>query len=294
MTRQRVAMVGPGSVGAVFAAHLSAVHDVVACARRPFDHYRVESPEVPYEGPARVVTDPEALDPQPMDWVLVALKAHQTPGAAAWLQRTCGPDTVVVGMQNGVEAVERLTPYVNGAHVIPAVVYCGAELVEPGHVRHTRSMRLIVPDDDPGARLAALFADTPADIDPSPGHLTSAWVKLAINVVANGLTALTGHDMRVLSHDDLAPVAAALMEEVLTTGRAEGADLDLTGIPDRISAMGAQPVRTSMLQDAEAGRTTEHDAIHGAVLRAGRRHGIPTPVTQVVHALLAARTASDG
>ena len=281
-------MVGPGSVGAVFAAHLSAVHDVIACARRPFDRYRIESPEVPYEGPAQVLTDPEDLNDEPFDWVLVALKAHQTAGAAAWLERTCGPDTVVVGMQNGVEAVERLTPYVNGAHVIPSVVYCGAELVEPGHVRHSRSMRLIVPDDEPGARLAELFETTPAQIDPSAGHLTSAWVKLAINVVANGLSALTGRDMRVLRDEAIAPVAVKLMEEVLTVGRAEGADLDLDGVPDRIAAMGANPVRTSMLQDIDAGRTTEHDAIHGAVLRAGRRHGIDTPVTEVVHALLAA------
>ncbi len=284
-------MVGPGSVGAVFAAHLSAAHDVVACARRPFDRYLIESPEVPFDGPATVVTDPDELDSEPMDWVLVALKAHHTPGAIAWLERACGPDTIVVGMQNGVEAVERLTPHVNGAHVIPSVVYCGAELIEPGHVRHSRSMRLIVPDDEPGHRLVALFADTPASIDPSPTHLTSAWVKLSINVVANGLTALTGRDMTVLGDTALAPVAAALLEEVLTVGRAEGADLDLDGIPERIAAMGTNPVRTSMLQDADAGRPTEHDAIHGAVLRAGQRHGIPTPVTEVVHALLAARSA---
>ena len=291
MSRQRVAMVGPGSVGSVFAAHLSSVHDVVACARRPFDRYLIESPEVPYEGPAQVETDPASLDGEPYDWVLVALKAHQTAGAAAWLEQTCGPDTVVVGMQNGVEAVERLTPHVNGAHVIASVVYCGAELVEPGHVRHSRSMRLIVPDDEPGARLAELFAGTPAQIDPSPGHLTSAWVKLAINVVANGLSALTGRDMRVLQDEAIAPVAVNLMEEVLTVGRAEGADLDMEGIPARVAAMGTNPVRTSMLQDTDAGRTTEHDAIHGAVLRAGRRHGIDTPVTEVVHALLAARSA---
>lgn len=291
MIRQRVAMVGPGSVGSVFAAHLSDVHDVVACARRPFDRYVIESPEVPFDGPANVVTEPAALDGEPFDWVLVALKAHQTAGAAAWLERACGPTTIVVGMQNGVEAAERLGPYVNGAHVIPSVVYCGAELTEPGRVRHSRSMRLIVPDDEPGAGLAELFAGTPAQIDPSPGHLTSAWVKLAINVVANGLSALTGRDMRVLQDEALAPVAIELMTEVLTVGRAEGADLDLEGIPERIAAMGTNPVRTSMLQDTDAGRTTEHDAIHGAVLRAGARHGIDTPVTEVVHSLLAARSA---
>lgn len=283
-------MVGPGSVGAVFAAHLSATeHDVVACARRPFDTYRIESQEVPYEGPAAVTTDPAALDGDPFDWVLVGLKAHQTEGARAWFERTCGPDTTVVALQNGIEAVDRLAPLVAGAHVIPSVVYCGAELVEPGHVKHGRSMRLIVPDDDAGARLAELFAETPAEIDPSPTHLTSAWVKLSINAVANGLSALSGRDMRVLGDDLMAPVATRLMTEALTVGRAEGADLDLDGVADRIAAMSRNPVRTSMLQDTDAGRLTEHDAIQGAVLRAASRHGIDTPVTQTVHALLAAR-----
>lgn len=283
-------MIGPGSVGAVFAAHLSAVHDVVACARRSFSTYVIESPEIPFDGPAEVVTDPDALD-GPFDWVLIALKAHQTEGAVPWLERACGPETTVVGVQNGVEAVERLSPHVNGAHVIPAVVYCGAELIEPGHVRHSRNLRLIVPDDQPGSRLATLFEATPARIDPSPTFLTSAWVKLSINVVANGLSALTGRDMSVLGDPALAPVATRLMEEVLTVGRAEGAELELDGIAERIAALATNPVRTSMLQDADAGRPTEHDAIHGAVLRAARRHGIETPVADVVHALLAARSS---
>ena len=285
-------MVGPGSVGAVFAAHLSGTeHEVVSCARRPFDRYLIESPEVPFDGPATVVTDPDELDGEPFDWVLVGLKAHQTAPASDWFERTCGPDTIVVALQNGIEAADRLTPLVSGAHVIPAVVYCGAALVEPGHVDHSRSMRLIVPDDDAGARLAELFSSTPADIDPSPSHLTSAWVKLCINAVANGLSALTGRDMRVLGDPALAPVAARLMTEALTVGRAEGADLDLDGVEDRIAAMSRNPVRTSMLQDVDAGRVTEHDAIQGAVLRAAARHGIDTPVTATVHALLAARAA---
>jgi len=287
-----IAVVGAGGVGAFFAAHLSTVQaNVVACVRRPFDTYVIDSPEHPLTAPATAVTDPDNIPwDGPADWVFVGLKAHQSAAAAPWFDRLCDDRTRVVAMQNGVEAVERLTPLVHGAAVTPSVVYCGAELVEPGHVLHTQSSRLIMPDTADAHDARALFAGTDMTIDPSPTHLRSAWVKLAINSVANGLTALTGKPMGVLTDPGIAELAVALMTEANTVGRAEGADLDLEGIEDRIAAMGAMTAsRTSMLQDTEAGRATEHDAIHGAVVRAGARHGIPTPTTDIVLRLLAAR-----
>ena len=76
-------MVGPGSVGAFFAAHLAATgRDIVACARRPFDEYVIESPSMPARAPARVVTEPSDVD-DTADWVLVAVKSHQTDGRGA-------------------------------------------------------------------------------------------------------------------------------------------------------------------------------------------------------------------
>ena len=290
MEQQRVAVVGAGSVGGVFAAHLSRVHDVVACVRRPFDRWVIESPELPYEGPAQAVTDPDRLPwDGPADAVLVALKAQHTDGAAGWFAPLCGPDTLVVSVQNGIEGAERLTPLAPASTVIPAVVYCGAELVAPGHVRHSRSARLIVPDEPGGHRLAELASDTPLRIDPSEGHLVAAWVKLGLNSVANGLTALTGKPMGVLTDPGIRTIAGQLLTECWTVGRAAGAELDLDLVDRTLDGMsGNARGRTSMLQDREAGRPTEHDAIHGAILRAGAGHGVATPVTRIVHDLLAA------
>ena len=100
-----------------------------------------------------MATDPSQLDTDPADWVLVGVKAHQTAGAASWFDALCGPATKVVAMQNGIEAVERLAPLVNGAEVVQAVVYCGAELVAPGHIDHSEMGRLIVPNDRTGREL---------------------------------------------------------------------------------------------------------------------------------------------
>lgn len=288
----RVAVIGPGSVGCFFAAHLAAAdHDVVSCARRGFDVYVVDSELAPLTAPARVLTHPGELDDGPYDWVLVGLKAHQSAAAAAWFDATCGPDTVVVALQNGVEAVERLSPLVHGARIVPAVVYCGSELIAPGHIHHTSAGRLIVPDDADGHGLAALYEGTPVIIDPSDRHLTSAWVKLSINVVVNGLTALTRRPMDVLAEHDLAPVATALLAETWAVGIAEGAGLDADDPAGFIARLAQAPGsgKTSMLMDTLAGRPTEHDAIHGAVARAARRHDIATPVLDTVLGLLATR-----
>ncbi len=293
MTSQRVAVVGVGSVGGVFAAHLSAVHDVVACVRRPFTDYRVESSELPFEGPARVATSVEELPwDGPADAVFVGLKSHHTSGAADWFAPLCGPETLIVVMQNGIEGRERLDPYRNGASVAPAVVYCGAELLAPGHIRHSSQARLIVADDADGRRAASLAEGTPLRIEPSAGFTTSAWVKLGINSVANGLTALTGRPMDVVGDPGVAEIGRQLLTECWTIARAAGAEVDLDGIPKMLGQMGKSVGgRTSMQQDREAGRSTEHDAIHGAIIRKGQEYGIATPTTTIIHDLLAA--ASD-
>ncbi len=291
-----MAVVGPGGVGTFFAAQLAAAgRSVVACARRPFDRYVVESSRAAVDAPAICVTDPATLPDVgllgPVDLVIVAVKGFQTEGAAAWLGALCGPDTIVAGAQNGVEEVERLTPFVNGAVVVPCVVYCGTELLEPGHIRHDQHGVLIVPDDATTRRVTPIFEGTGARWQPDPGFLTESWRKLGINVMVNGVTALTRRTMNVVGTEPVGSISRDLYRECLRVGRAEGAEVteadadsfDLTVFPD---------YGTSMYYDAMAGRPTEYDEIYGAVLRVGARHGIATPVTRVVHALLAGREAS--
>ncbi len=296
MTRPRVAVVGPGGVGCFFAAHLAgAGHDVLACARRRFDRYVIESDVAPIEGPARVVVDPDEVGwTEPADWVLVGVKTHQTAGAAPWFDRLCGPDTVVVVLQNGIDGVVRLEALVGGAEVVPAVVYCGAELLAPGHVQNVMGGRLIVPDTPAAHALAELCSGTAIEIEPSDTYEVAAWVKLGLNVVANGLTALTGQTMGVLGHPAIEPVARALLRECWTVGAALGIDLDLDRVDTTVTGMaGLEDGNTSMAHDVAAGRATEYEALHGAVIRRGRQAGVPTPVHDVVHALLAARDPLD-
>ncbi len=301
-----VAVVGAGGIGAFFAAHLLAAGkaDVTLCVRTPFDELVVESElwGATLRSRPRVLVEPAdvrgTLDP-PVDWVLLATKAHQTGGAAGWLRELTGQGTTVVVLQNGVEQVERVLPLVApGTRVVPGVVYSGVEPLAPGHVVHRTSGFVLVPERDPGqgvtpedaARLAALFASERGIVRPVADVTTALWKKLCSNVVANGLTALTERRIEVLRRDDVRKVARALADECVEVGRAEGASVDDAFVATALDRMAAMPegAGSSMLFDRLAGRPLEHDALYGAVTRAGLRHGIATPITDTVGALLAA------
>ena len=237
----RVAVVGPGSVGTFFAAHLAAAgNDVVACARRPFREYVVDSPESPVRVPAHVVTDPDELA-GPADWVLVTVKAHHTDGAAPWLRQLCRASTKVVVIQNGVEGAERVAPHAGDAEVVPAVVYCAAELLEPGHIAHRQDGTLILPDTPTAHQVVELFVGTPAVVRATDRYLTDAWRKLGLNVMFNGITALTMRPISVVSRPGVADVARQLLHETWAVARAEGADLSVEAADELVD--GFQNVR---------------------------------------------------
>lgn len=289
----RVAVVGPGAIGTYFAAHLleTGRHDVVVCARRPFDELLLESGGRTIRHRPAVLTDPARA--HPVDWVLLATKAHQTGAVRAWLERLVGPETTVVVLQNGIDHEDRVHRIVPSARVVPTVVYCGAEKLAPGHVVHRTNGFLIVPEGNEAAPLVELFAGSDAEIRPSTHFLESLWQKLSANVVANGMTALTARRMEVFRQPDLAEQARRLARECQAVARAEGAEIDDHYADALVEGMAAMPddAGTSMLYDRLAGRPLEHDALHGAVVRAARRHGIATPVLDTVAALLAALSA---
>ena len=160
----------------------------------------------------------------------------------------------------------------------------------PGHIVHRSAGVLIVPTGAPATALAALFEGSKAKVRITDTYATEAWRKLGMNVVANGITAITGRTMEVFARPDVIELSKALLAEVWAVGRAEGADLtverDGSYLDERVftDADGG----TSMLYDRRAGRPTEHDELHGAVLRAAARHGLAAPLTRALGTLVAA------
>lgn len=285
-----VAVVGAGAVGGAVAARLCAAgrDDVVLCVRAAFDALVVESPAGTLRATPRIVTTPSAL--QPVPWVLLATKAHQTEGAADWLRVLATCQTTVAILQNGVEHAQRVAPYAAGATLLPVVVECPAVRVAPGRIVQRAAAQLLVPATAPGRRFAQLFAGTDVSVTLTTDFVTAAWRKLCLNVAGGAITALTDRPHGVMRRPDVAQVARDLIRECLVVGRAEGAVLDDGLVEEIVTSMVLAPAEagTSMLTDRRAGRFLEADARNGAVARIGARHGIETPLNRALTALLGA------
>lgn len=290
----RVAVVGMGAIGAVAAAAVQSAggHELLLCARRPLDGVVVELPDgsaVTVPGP--LLTDPARLD-GPADWVLLAVKAHQTAGAAGWLSALCGPGTVVAVLQNGIDHAERVGPLAGEADILAVVNWCPVEPVAPGRVRQRDALRLAVPAGPAGEGLAALLGDH-AEVTVGGAFDLEAWRKLCANAVS-GVMALAGRPAEIFALDDVREVARALAHECAAVARAEGVGLTERDADDVIAWLEALPkdAGSSILTDRVADRELEWEARNGVIGRLGRRHGVATPVADTVSALLHA--ASDG
>lgn len=292
-----VAVVGPGAIGSTFAAvaRRAGVRELTLCGRTPVERITVRADggdAVVLDGRGGAVrTDPGTVA-GPVDWLLLAVKAHQTDGAGHWLRTLTGPDTVVVVLQNGVEHRERVAPFVDGATVLPAVVWCPAEPLDRETVRVRGEPALTVPDRPESHRLAELLTPGGARIDRAADFRTELWRKLTMNAVA-GLTVLTGRRAGMFRRPDVHRLAVALATECIAVAAAEGARLTGADAEAIVGEMAAMPpdMGSSILFDRAAGRALEWDARNGVVHRFGARHGIATPVTDVLVPLLAA--ASD-
>jgi 2-dehydropantoate 2-reductase len=275
-----IAVVGAGAIGGLLAAELLASgQELTLCARRPLARLVVERAARPLDVPVRVVTDP--AEARLARWVVVALKAHDSAAAAPWLAALSGPETVVVGVQNGVEHRQNL-----GADVVPALAYTAVERVADGVLRHSSGDRLIVPRSAPD--VAGLFAATSLSVELTDDFLTAAWRKLLANLAGNPLTTLTLGRAAALQGGALRELAIGLLREGAAVGRAEGADLSEADVERTLAFYDALPPETgsSMLFDRLAGRPLEHQGLTGAVVRAAGRHGIDVPLNRAILALL--------
>ncbi|MEQ8587261.1 MAG: 2-dehydropantoate 2-reductase [Thalassobaculaceae bacterium] len=295
-TRKRVAVIGLGGIGGVAAGALTHAgrHEVIACGRRPVKRMTVDLPDESVDVAMTVLTDP--ADASPVDWVLLTTKAQDTDGAGAWLRALCGPGTTVAVMQNGIDHAERIAPYAGAATALPVIVYYNGERIADDHVRmrHISDTDIALPDTDTAKAFADLLAGTPINPLIAPDFTARLWQKLLINIVVNPVTALTRQRQGVLQREDIRTLTTALLEEAAAVAEAEGAGLPASAAAEtqRLVLTFPHDAGSSMYFDALAGRRLEADALTGAIVRAGEKHGIPTPMNAAMLALL--RALSDG
>lgn len=312
--RARIVVAGAGAVGSVVGGLLSAHgHDVLLVGRDPHmatiahDGLRVTGLFGEHHGRPRAATDLANAD-EAADVVFVSVKSHATEHVAATLGHWRNVPPLVVSLQNGLGNVETLATALGRERVLGARVIFGALIPEPGVAHVTVNARPVAigPLHDDAALLveargvASLFlacgipAEALASVEPL------LWEKALYNCGLNPLGALHGLTYgEVVTSPELRPLLDAAIDEGFAVARACGIALpwrDAADFRDYFHATLVPPTaahRSSMRQDLEAGRRTEVDAIGGAIVRAGARHGVPTPVNaRLVDAIHEAERAS--
>ncbi len=296
----KIAVIGAGGVGGYFGALLaSAGEDVHFVARGGHldamrgHGLRLESPKGHLHLPAVAATDdPSSIGP--VDVVLLTVKMYDVEPAAAALAPLIGPDTVVITLQNGVEAVDIVSRHVGASHVVGGVAYVAAVISEPGVIRHTALDTLIFGalDGRASPRLSALAAaGLRAGFQARVSYHIEIdlWSKFCRLTVFSGMTTVTRSPLGVLRGDaDLAAMMQGAFAEGIAVARARGvplADRVLEEIQAMVTGMPPQS-KSSMLEDLERGRRLELPWLSGAVVRLGREVGVPTPIHQFIAAVL--------
>ena len=303
----KIGVVGLGAVGGFLAARLAAAgHEVSALARGATlaavrtHGLRVQQQDGLVRTALAVSDDPHELGPQ--DLVIVALKAPALDAAADSIAALRAPAGVVMPAMNGVpwwflqtqaelgtaplESVDphgRIAAALPIEHVLGCVVHFASSSPEPGVVRHGFGERLIVGEprggdsERTGAVVAALAA-AGLQAEASADIRRDIWFKLWGNMTMNPVSALTGATAdRILDDPLVASFMLRAMAEAAGIGARIGCPIAQSGEERMAVTRQLGAFKTSMLQDAEAGRALELDALVSAVHEIGERLGAPTP-----------------
>jgi len=262
----------------------------------------------------RVTDDPRHLGPQ--DYVIVTLKAHALPAALDSLRPLIGKDTVILFAQNGVpwwyfykhggphdgHRLESVDPggtiwaRIGPERALGCVVWQAAEIEAPGVIAHHYGDRMPLGEpsgekSDRAALLSRLLTAAGIKSPVRPGLRNEIWLKLWGNLSFNPVSVLTDGTLEGLATDPgTRQVIRVMMLEARAVGEALGISfaVDVEERMNMAARVGAH--RTSMLQDVEAGRPTELDALLGVVIELGALTGVDTPSLKLVYDLVKFRS----
>jgi 2-dehydropantoate 2-reductase len=311
----RFLIAGAGAIGAYIGALMArAGFDITLFARGP--HLRamrergvqVKSSVGDFEAHPKIAGTLEEVGP--VDVLILGVKAHSLTQLAPHLQPVLGPETTVVSTQNGLPwwffqgfggeweglRLERVDPggvissAIEARRVLGSIVYFSTEIIAPGLIQHIEGNRISLgePDgtrSDRSRRIAETLIASGLRAPVTTHIRNEIWVKILGNVAFNPVSALTGATLVQMTRD---PDVCKLVREIMCEAAAVAARLGLelpVSIEQRIA--GAAKVgehKTSMLQDLEAGRPMELEAVVGAIVELGERVDVPMPHTRSVYA----------
>lgn len=306
----KIAIVGTGAMGSIYAVRFArAGHEVLAIDSWDAHVAEINVAGLRVDGPDGTLTETgiraatRLAGTVPCDLYIVATKASGVAQVAQDIAAVAGPDAMILTIQNGLGAGARIAEHLPEDQIFIGVADgFGASMTRPGHAAHT-SMKLIrlgalKGGEDPRMdSLAALWRAAGFEVEVFADIERLIWEKLLCNVALSGPCTVFGCTVAELrANPDRWAIALGCMAEAYATGRAMGVAFSFDDPATYVTAFAERvgTAKPSMLQDFEAGRRSELDAINGAIPPLGRRHGIPTPYNSTITETIRAMEARLG
>ena len=296
----RIAVMGAGSIGGYFGGMLArGGHDVTLIARGP--HLAAIQ-----EHGLRIVTDRDDLIVRcdatgstgqvgPVDLILLTVKTYHNRVAAPAMLPMVGPDTLVLCLQNGIDSYLAASDVVGAEKVMPGAAYIEAGHPEPGVVTQSGDVvriELGEPGGGDSERGQSLQRTLDAAGIPAKFNLDihqTLWSKFLFIATMAGVTSLARETMaQLMPRPEWRRIIINCLKEIEAVGLASGIHLG----PDIVSSTleyiegSLDELQASMHSDLLAGRPLELKALNGAVVRAGEKAGAPTPINDLIYAML--------
>lgn len=296
----KIVIMGAGGMGGYIGGRLAlAGREVVFIARG--EHLRairqrglrVESPAGDFEiYPATAADDPGTIGMA--DLILFCVKSYDAVEAAKLINPLIGPDTAILPVLNGIDHLEQLKEICGADHVLGGLAVIGANINEPGVIRHFAFYSLVFGELDGGdssrcEKIQRVLAVDGIDVQAVPDIMERMWWKFSgICGVGGVFTVMRGNKEMIFGYEETRTLIHQAISEVVQVAQAKGYPL-ADSIPDDIlSGIANAPphYKPSTLVDLERGNRLETDALNGALSRYGREVGVPTPVNDFIFACL--------
>lgn len=296
--KDRILLVGTGALATLFAARLSEAGHAVAMLggwQKGIDELnrngaRLQTANGAIQNfPVFATNDPQAVSGA--KYALVLVKTWQTERAAQQLQTALAPDGCAVTLQNGIGNKETLQTALGAARVALGITTTGATLLAPGLVRAGGEGVISLEENQASVKLAALLRSANFNLQTVNDAEALVWGKLVVNAAINPLTALLQiPNGALLERPKARKMMGALAQETAAVAEAEHVRLPFenpVSAAEDVARITAANY-SSMYQDLQRGAPTEIDAISGAALRRGIKHGIKMPYTRACLTLVKA------
>ncbi len=297
----KIAVFGCGAIGGFFGGRLAqAGEDVTFIARGQTlealtkDGLSVNSIDGDFNVLAPLATDNPAQVGE-VDLVIVAVKTWQVPAAAIAIKPMIGSDTVVLPLQNGVEAAAHLAHVIAERHVLGGLCKIIASVKVPGEIWHMGAEPTVVLGELDGRnrqrlqQVAEVFTQAGVTVHVTNDIQSAIWQKFLFIAAWSGLGAVTRSTVGAIRDNPRTrEMLINAMSEIESVGRASGIDLPENIVDNTMTFLDSLPAEgtTSMQRDILAGKPSELESQNGAVMRLGESKGVSTPVNSMIYSVL--------